>query len=364
MNNRFQLSSIDMMTFLIQAIVGVRILILPRTVAKVAATDSWISVILGGVIVLVLSLMLYWLGIKFPGKNGSQIVVKLLGGVIGKIGLVLIAVHTMGTMGFSLEVFTDSLKLFLLSTTPVPGIASILLLLGLYAFTRGLKTIATLANILLPQLLFWMGLLLILPIKRIEPQNLLPFLSNGIKPVFMGSLEVVDALYGFTIIAYIMPYFKDRKSTLKWIFPGIVIATGVYLGIISAGLMVFGSDEIVRLLYPTLSLAKSIELDFNLVERAESIFMIAWIIATFLMITLSLFVSYENLKVLFAKKNKLLIYGQIPVIWIFLKLSRNVAQINVYTQYINYLGRVLMLLGIPLLVLLTFIKERTKKNGV
>ena len=363
MNNRFQLSGVDMMTFLIQAMVGVRILRLPRTVVKIAATDSWISVILGGFIVLVLSLMLYWLGIKFPGKNGSQIAIKLFGGVIGKITVVLIAIHTMGTMGFSLDVFTNSLKLFLLSNTPSTVIAGIMLLLGLYAMTKGLKTITTLVNILLPQLLFWMGLLLILPLQRIEPQNLLPFLSNGIYPVVIGSLEVVDALYGFTIIAYIMPYFKDQKSAFKWIFPGVFLPTGIYLGIISICLMVFGSAEIVRLIYPTLSLAKSIELDFTLIERAESIFMISWIITSFLMMTLSLFVSYENLRVLFPKRDKILIYGQIPLIWFFLNLSQNVAQINLYSQYLNYLGRVLMLLGIPLLVLLTLINERVKKHG-
>ncbi len=91
MDRQFKLGNIDMMTFLIHALLGVRILKLPRTLVKVAGTDSWLSVLLGGGIVLILSIMLYWLGIKFPGKNGSQILEQTLGGVLGKIGVVLIA---------------------------------------------------------------------------------------------------------------------------------------------------------------------------------------------------------------------------------------------------------------------------------
>ncbi len=238
----------------------------------------------------------------------------------------------------------------------------IMLILGFYALTRGLKTIATLINILLPQFMFWMGLLLILPLKKIEPQNLLPFLAGGITPVIQGSLEMVDALYGFTIIAYLMPYFKNRESTLKWIFPGVFISIGFYIGIVSVCLMVFGADEVVKLLFPTLSLAKSMEVNFDLIERAESIFMIVWIINTFIMMMLSLFVGYENLKVLFPKKDKLCIYAQLPIIILFLMLTRNTAQITLYTQYLNYLGRFITVVMIPVVVCVAIIKERMKKH--
>ncbi|MGE4283253.1 MAG: endospore germination permease [Clostridia bacterium] len=363
MTKRFELSSIDMMTFLIQSMVGIRILALPREIARCAETDSWISVLVGGVFVLIIALMLYWLGIKYPGKNGSQIAEKVFGKLLGKMALVIIAIHTIGSMGLGARAFGNSIKLFLLSETPLMVIAAIMVLLALYALVKGLKTISTLVNILLPQLLFFIVFILILPFRKVDIQNILPVFSNGIKPILRGSLEVVDALYGFTIIAYIMPYFKERESTKKWIFAGVGIAIAIYLGIIMICLLVFGGKEVTRLLYPTLSLAKSIQLKSQIIERAESFFMIAWVIATFVMLTLSYFVSYENLKVLFGStKGRLMIYIQLPLIWFVTMLPRNTAQLQVYTHYLNLVGRVIMLMIVPVLVIVTLFKERRKKN--
>ena len=364
MGKEFQLSSIDMMTFLIQASIGVRLLRLPNVLAEVAANDSWISVILGGLLALVLGLTLYWLGLKHPGLNGSEITLKLTGNLIGKCALMLIAINVVGSLGLSLEVFSSSVKLFLLDKTPVWVITGVMIYLGVNAVTKGLKTIASMVNILLPQLLFFMVLLLILPYKRVEPAKLLPLFQTEIVNIGRGALEVLDALYEVTIISYIMPYFKDPKAVLKWIFPGMFIPIGIYLGIILVSTMVFGSDEITRLLFPTLTLAKSIELEESLLERAESLFMIVWVIVTFFMITFSFLVGYLNLKAWFPKKNRILVYAQIPFVLLFIALPQNIAQASMLAEYFHYLGRFLMLAGIPVLVGLTIVRERREKNAL
>lgn len=362
MDKEFQLSSIDMMTFLIQALIGIRVLTLPRVLAGIAATDSWISVILGGFLTLGVGLALYWLGIKHPGLNGSEITLKLMGNVMGKLGLILIAIHVGGAMALSIEIYSNSVRLFLLNKTPYWVISGAMLFLGLYATIKGLKTIASMVNILLPQLLFFMVLLLILPYKRIDPQNILPLYETGVMPIGKGALEVFDTLYEITIISYIMPYFKERKDVFKWIFPGVIIPVGIYLGIVTIGIMVFGAQEMTRMVFPTISLAKSIELEGRLLERAESLFMIVWTIVAFFLITFSFYVGYLNLRAWFPNKKKILIYGQLPFVLLLIAIPKNVAQVKVLTEQLYYLGRFIMLGLVPVLVILTLVKERRERN--
>ena len=118
MNRRFQLNSIDMMTFLIQAMIGIRLLSLPREVVRWTNTDGWSAILLGGMIIVILAFMMYWLGIQYPGKNGSEIVLEGFGRYVGTLGIIAVGVHVISSMGLALYVFTSSLKLYLLPNTP------------------------------------------------------------------------------------------------------------------------------------------------------------------------------------------------------------------------------------------------------
>ncbi|MFT9494438.1 GerAB/ArcD/ProY family transporter [Anaerosolibacter sp.] len=365
MNKEFQLNSIDMATFFIQATISLRLVMLPREIVRYAGTDSWISLLLGSSVVLVVSYMLWWLGVKFPGKNGSEIVRLVFGKFVGSMGLIAIAIHTIVSLAFGLRIFAGSIRIYLLPSTPEVIVIGVMLIISVYAVTKGLKTITTLINILLPQVLFFTIFMLILPYKRAEPQNIYPLFHSGIMDIVKGTLEVVDALYGFTIIAYIMPYFKEPRETKKWIFGGWIITTSIYLGLLLMCIMVLGAEEILWLVHPVLSLVKSILLKVSIVERAESFLMIGWVISVFIMICLSFFVSYENLKVLFGvRKLNLFIYGQILFIVGIAFSPQNTAQVQIYSQYIHYLGRVIMLVMVPMTVGLVLLKGRKKKHAL
>jgi spore germination protein len=365
MNKEFQLNSIDMATYIIIATISLRMITLPRKIVRYAGSDGWISLLLGCSFVLVVSYMMWWLGIKYPGKNGSEIVLLLFGKFIGRLGLIMISIHILGTMALGLGLFAGSIKLYLLPNTPAIVIMGVMLFIAVYAVTRELKIITVLVNILLPQVLFFTIFIMVLPFRSAEPQNIYPILYADVIDIFRGALEVVDALYGFTIIAYIMPYFKELRETKKWVFGGWMITTSIYLGIILMCIMVFGAEEIMWLIHPVLSLVKSILLKVSIIERAESFLMIGWVISVFIMITLSFFVSYENLKVLLGvKKLNLVVYIQTPIILGFAYLPQNTAQGEIYSQYINYLGRTIILVMVPIAVGLTLLKERKKRHAL
>ncbi|WZL74212.1 GerAB/ArcD/ProY family transporter [Clostridiaceae bacterium 35-E11] len=260
MRNRrkFELSSIDMTTFLIISLLGVRLLTLPRDLAGHTKLGAWVSVLIGTATIFILSFMMYWLGIKHPEKNGSEIVLSLYGKFLGPLGILLISINTLGAAGLGMRLFEDTIKMYLLPQTPSMVIAMVMLGVAFYTFNLGLKVITSLINILIPPVLLSIIFIMLLPLSRVDAENFMNPFGLGILPVFEGSLEVLDALYGFTLITYLMPYFKERESVKRWVTVGISIPSIIYFNVVLLCILVFGDAEMGRMLYPTVTLAKSI----------------------------------------------------------------------------------------------------------
>jgi spore germination protein len=367
MKNKFELSSIDMATFLIMSMFGVRILTLPRILAYEVEAGSWVSVLIAGFITMVLSFMMYWFNIKHPGKNGSEIVLITFGKYIGTLGIFMISIHTLGAAGLGLRLFGDTIKLYLLAETPFYAVAGLMIVVSFYAFNNGLKSITALVNILLPTVMALMVVLLLIPLTKADTTNMMNPFALGVVPLIRNFVPALDALYGFTILTYLMPYFKEPKGVKKWIVVGIGIPTFVYTSIVLLCVLVFGDDEMEWLLYPTVTLVKSIQLKTQILERAESLLISVWIIIVFMLLVFSFFVGYLNTKALIKTKegtlkDRLVRYGQIAILVAFTVLPQDVVQQKTYGEYIQGLGRILMLGFIPAIVAVTAFKERKKNH--
>lgn len=365
---KYELSSIDMATILMVSLLGVRVLTLPRDLSDHTELGAWVSVIIGGVIVLILSLMIYRLGIKHPGENGSEIVMKLFGKYLGPVGILAISIYTLGSLGLGGRLFLDSIRIYLLPNTPSIVVAIIMIAASFYTFNLGLRAITSLINILLPQILLFIVFLLTLPLTRVNMENFINPFGLGITPIFKGSFEVLDALYGFVILTYLMPHFKEPKSAKKWIVLGVGMPTLIYFGIVILCILVFSDAEMGRMLYPTVTLVKSIQIQGELFERAESLLISLWVIIIYFTMVLSFYMNYQNIKALIKMKkgtlkDKIARYGQASIVLGVAMLPENVVQQEVYETYIGYVGRVLMLGLIPALVMLTFLRERKKEHG-
>jgi spore germination protein len=357
-----KLNSISMVSFIVHGVIGMKVLYISREIVIKADNNSWISIILGAIIVLLSCLGQYYIGIKNPGLNTSQIIRKLLGPFFGNLLLILGGLYTLAVISLFLRIFGDATKLFLLDRTPLYVIISLLAISCLYGVSKGIRAINVVLDMLLPIVLLAIAILVILPIGKADIRNLLPVFHDGFRSTAKGLGNSINAFFGFSIVGYVLPYFIDAKSTKKWIFVGFSICAFVYLAIVLMSIMVFGTREIYTLVYPTITLTKTIQLRVQLFERAESIFMAAWIPNVFTSIILYYFISTKNLMVLLkTNKERLLLYIQCIV---FIILSLIPADSLVAFRYINlvdnYLGKGITLLVIPILVILQIIKERRK----
>lgn len=353
-----------MFSILVQGLIGIRILTLPRDVIGYAKNDAWISMLIMYVITLATAYAFYWISTKYKSLDISQIHIAVFGRVLGRVFLLPIIVYIIMTVGLALRLFAYSIRIFLLDRTPISVIIFLMLISCLYCLREDIKTISIVMDILLPLVLISTLLLVLLPIKSADPGNLLPVMHRGIKPIILGALQIVDPLIACAIIAYMLPYFDDTKSVKKYIFWAITVTSLIYLSIIVICLIVFGTNEIEYILFPTLTLTKTIRTSSMIFERAESLFMISWIPITFSTILINYFICKLTLKTFFnLKKNNFIIYGVFPVFFIIAMLPQNIVELSKYLGYTGTMAVGMNFIYLPFFCFMVYLKNRRKTKN-
>jgi len=358
-----KLENINIFSFIIHSMIGFKLLTLPRDIAEHANNGGWASVLLGGALAFLSGFSFYWIGTKYPNLNYSQITEKVLGKLLGKLYMIGIGLYTLLTVSQSARAFGDSIKLFLLDKTPLYIIISLLLLACIYCLRQDIRSISIVLDILLPFILISIGLLILLASTNIEVKNLLPVFYGGPKPIFNGFLQIVHPFLGVGIIGYTMPYFANKKGLKKYITTAILTVIIIYLSIVIMSILVFGSMELKHIIYPTISLSKAILLQYEIFERAESLFISIWIPISFTTILMYYFVSCLNFMALFnTTRYNLILYLQLPILFIMALIPNNVIEVFYYLNLVNNIAKILSFALLPLIVLLVFLKERRKNS--
>ncbi|PRX25254.1 spore germination protein (amino acid permease) [Orenia metallireducens] len=356
-----ELESINICSFIIHGMISIRLLSIPRAIVEYAENDSWISVLIMGGYALLIGYLFYWLGLRYKSLTFSQICEKVYGKFFGKIIILGIAIYTIISFSLGIRLFTDGIRIFLLDTTPIIFIITIMILACLYCLLKGVRTISIILDMLLPLILAFILLLVFLSLKNVKFIHLRPFFYGGVKPILQGAREMADPFLTVGIIGYVLPYFKNFKKMKKWIAISVSISVAVYTIILLLCIMAFGSTEIKYLIFPTITLSKSIMLESNILERAESLYMAAWIPITFSTLLLFYLASTLNLKAFFnTKKDRVIIFSQVPLFLVLALYPDNISEVFYLIGWNEDLGQLLIFLIVPLTAMIEFFKERRK----
>jgi len=356
-----ELESVNILSFIIHGMISIRLLSIPRAIVEYAENDSWLSVLFMGGYALLIGYLFYWLGTRYKNFTFSQICEKIYGKFLGKIIIIGIGVYTIVSFSLGIRLFTDGIRIFLLDTTPIIFIISIMILACLYCLLKGIRTISIVLDMLLPLVLGFILLLVFLSLKNIRFIHLRPVFYNGVIPILKGAREMGDPFLTVGIIGYVLPYFKSFKKMKKWIAISVSISVAVYTIILLLCIMAFGSTEVKYLIFPTITLSKSIMLESNILERAESLYMAAWIPITFSTLLLFYLASTLNLKALFnTRKDRIIIFSQIPFFFLIALYPDNISEVFYFIGWNEDLGQLLIFLIVPLAAIIQFFKERSK----
>lgn len=269
------------MTLGAAVLLGGTFLILASGVTAAGGRDGWMTVLPGFTVGIPYGLMALSLLEQHPQKNLLQISEILLGKWIGKsIGCIYILM-TGYCGGLALSVVGDIYEKSIMLSAPLWVFYLGGLLLVFYLVRSGLEVFARFAEVIFPVIVIALVLNVTLAIPRIEPGELLPILSEGLKPLFFGVLKVMPlAMEYILFLAGLLAFLPTGKQELGQLKTGVwraVFLVGILnLLVVLIQVLVFGPGETIRLTTGILVLGKMVEIS-RTISGVESIFMGVWL---------------------------------------------------------------------------------------
>ncbi len=251
--------------------VGIGVLQLPRLLAEKAGTDGWISLIIGWLISMLVSLVITRIMKFYPEGTLLELLSHYFGRWAGKLAAVVFCAYFFYFFSIVIVRAVLFLKLWILPQTPDATILILLLIPSCLIALGGIRILGRYA-----ELAFYMSLWL--PVFYLFPLSvshhwlhLLPVLKEGWKPVLEATLSTVVSFLGFETAFFLYPFLQKKQSASTGMIIANVLTMVVYLGITIVCFVFFSPDEITQYNEPTLSVLKVTELRF--VERMEIVFL-------------------------------------------------------------------------------------------
>ncbi|MCA0988360.1 GerAB/ArcD/ProY family transporter [Guptibacillus algicola] len=267
-NNTITLTQFSLLLYGTQS--GIGILSLPRDLAEIGDTSSWIALFIGYGLSVLASILIVQVMKNYPGDTIIQLFKRFFGKWLGSFLSVCWIVYT--TFGMFLITVTT---IFIINTWVLPKTAPYLILLiitipSFYLARNGLRIISRF-SVLVFLFTSWMAILFMYPMFTGNLLHLLPIIKDGIMPILKSVPNITFSFLGIELLFIIYPFLEDKSKAVK----GILIANGItllsYLVVTFSSFIYYGPYEVVEYVWPTLNLVKPIEFPF--LERFEIIFL-------------------------------------------------------------------------------------------
>ncbi|MDR6224344.1 GerAB/ArcD/ProY family transporter [Desmospora profundinema] len=281
---KISITPTQFMLIVLQTQVGAGIIGLPFGVHAEAKGDSWLAVLIAGVITQLLILLIWTLNKRFPSQSIYEFLPKLLGKWLGKLLILGYSLFFVMLSSTVMIRYFGVVHIWMLPETPrwvingllfaaavYLGISNLRQIARLYVFASGVVAI----HILIATLTYFdpfttTNIDYILPLGQIAgPINLLK-----------GANQSFFAMTGFETMLVLYPFVEGSPAAkLKAASLANLWTTLIYVFITFTALVVFSPVEMGLIPEPVIYMLKAFR--FQLVERPDLYFISLWVVSIF-----------------------------------------------------------------------------------
>ncbi len=360
---RGKISAFQLSLLVFTAVISTSDVFLPAFVAQEAKQDSWISVLIGTALSLIVINVFLTLGLKYPNRTLIQYSSDIMGKLIGKlIGFLYILYF----LSIAFTVTRQMEELFVSDfnpNAPIIPFGLISVAVAAYALFHGLEVIARVNEFLLPFGLLILLFIAIINIPNMDFNNFLPILYKGIYPVVKGGLLIQGWVIEIIFLLQIIPFITNKNKIRKYISIstaalGISLETGVLV------IAVFGPIT-GKLIFPALNYIRFASLG-PYIHNLDISILVVWIAGIFIKISIFYYVSVHSISQLFgfkSYKSTIVPVGVLLVLFSVISFKM-LSQVLYFLHFIYPVCSFMMAFIIPCLLLFTsFIKDKLKGSG-
>lgn len=290
---------------IIGAQTGVGILGAPRYIFEYARQDSWVSVIIAFLYMLIVLWAMFLILNQYENADIFSIQVDIFGKWLGKLlGSIYILFFIAALISILLS-YIEVIQLFLYPSMPSFVMGLLLLILVVYSVLGGIRVVVGVVFIF-ALLSPWIFILLYDPITRMEIAHFQPMFEASMTDLIKGARTTAYSFIGLEILFVIYPFIENKQQAKLPAYLGATISALLILitTIISIGY--YSPYDFELMDWPVLILFKSVS--FSFLERFDYIVMAEWMMVTIpTMVLLMWSITYGS-KRLFAIPQKSTLY--------------------------------------------------------
>ncbi|MGO4886329.1 GerAB/ArcD/ProY family transporter [Anaerobacillus sp. MEB173] len=351
-NNNFHIKPLELNVSFISYVFASAILIIPRTLAQeVGTADGWISLLINGLLLAILISVYTRLQRNYPQQTLTAYIRKgKVGKWVANIFVCIAVFYFLIAIGVVVRVLSDTTEMYLLTQTPSEVIVAIMLLVTSYAVSKSVQGVVHLHLMFLPLIVAVLLFVIVFNIGNMKLGEVLPILPEGVSPVFKGILPSAFPYYGgFPIYLVLMSYLKKEDLKVVPLTISSLIVTVVFIMITISCYAVLTVDMTKVVTYPTMEIAKDIEI-IGFLERFEPILLSIWIMTLFTTISTHKLLCIVMLEEAFNKNEK---SKSLPAIISFLAfliafLPDNMAEVGELSQLAAKLAIIVSISGVAI----------------
>lgn len=319
-------------------VIGTGVLTLPKDLAaETMAADGWVSIVIGGILAIMLTWVIAKLAVSFPHQTFMTYASKIVTRPVATILTFIFAVFALHIAAFQVRQIADISKQYLFERTPVEVIALSFFLVVIYAVSGSRVGLFRLNTMFLPLILIIASVVLLFNFRGFKIENLLPIFQTDLSGYAKGIGTSITSYMGFGILWFYISLVKQPKKVPKMAMIGMGIPVGLYALLFIIGIGVFGNAVTSNLLYPTVELAKEVQLPGEFFERFESLFFVIWIMAIFNTTAMALDIAVFAMTSILKKMSKMkIIFILSPIVYAIAMLPQDFTDVARFGAILGY----------------------------
>lgn len=271
------------------------VLTLPTFASEDFGTSAFLHAIYVSIIAGIFFLLLFMMYSKFKNKDIIDISEFALGKFFKYLTGLILIFYFFSTAVLTLGEFNENIKNILFSEAPSEIICLLFMITVFIGSVIGLRGLFRTSAIIVPIIIIGFLAIVASLFSRIDLTNFTPIFGNGIKEFFLNGTFRFGRYEGMILLLLIGPNIKKIGSTALKSF---IIIT---LFILISFFLIFGIIQypsITENFFPLFEISRLVSYG-NFIERIESIFILIWLVAAFIYLSIDICLVVNILKKIF-----------------------------------------------------------------
>lgn len=333
------LSEQELLIALPSVIIGITLFVLPSEIASTTEfSDGWIAILIAGLTFMTLAWLSGKVAAAFPKQLFFTYSSTLVTRPVAAIFVFCIGVVAIFMMAYIVRSLAFISQEYLFRQTPMEILALSFLLVVIYAVSGSRAGIFRLNILFLPIILVVYLLVILFNIRFFEMSHFYPLFKTDIQGYGKAMLHSLTSFSGFGILLYYLAFVNKPKNITKIAFIGVGIPTFFYILVFITSIGVFGNTVTSNLNFPTIEIAKQVDVPGSFLERVDTIVFTILIMSIFNSAAIIYDVAILQFRSLFKVKKFNLILVLAPIIFYIAMFPQTLDQVRLFTNWIGYIS--------------------------